>query len=57
LKQRKQYLLKQFEEEPAMKYFIKKEEVGSYIDKEIEELEGLLKNGVNSPVLGGTHKP
>jgi hypothetical protein len=49
LKQRKQELLKRFDEEPAMKYFVKKEEVGMYIDAEVEKLEGLLKNGLNSP--------
>jgi hypothetical protein len=57
LKQRKQELLKRFDEEPAMKYFIKKEEVGMYIDAEVEKLEGLLKNGLNSNNLGGTRKP
>jgi hypothetical protein len=57
LKQRKQELLKRFDEEPAMKYFIKKEEVGMYIDAEVEKLEDLLKNGLNSNNLGGTRKP
>jgi len=57
LKQRKQELLKRFDEEPAMKYFVKKEEVGMYIDAEVEKLEGLLKNGLNSNNLGGTRKP
>ena len=57
LKQRKQELLKRFDEEPAMKYFVKKEEVGMYIDAEVEKLEDLLKNGLNSNNLGGTRKP
>ena len=53
LKQRKQELLKRFEEEPAMRYLIKKEEVGMYIDVEVEKLEGLLKTGLNSHIWGG----
>jgi hypothetical protein len=57
LKQRKQELLKRFDEEPAMKYFVKKEEVGMYIDAEVEKLEGLLKSGLNSHILGGGGKP
>jgi hypothetical protein len=57
LKQRKQELLKRFEEEPAMKYFVTKEDVGKYIDIEIKKLKGLLKNGLNSPVLGREDKP
>jgi hypothetical protein len=57
LKQRKQELLKRFEEEPAMKYFIKKKEVGSYLDKQIEELEGLLKNQQTFQFQGVEGKP
>ena len=57
LKQRKQELLKRFEEEPAMKYFINKEEVGSYLDKQIEELEGLLKNQQTFQFQGVEGKP
>ena len=57
LKQRKQELLKRFEEEPAMKYFVTKKDVGKYIDIEIKKLKGLLKNGLNSPVLGREDKP
>jgi len=57
LKQRKQELLKRFEEEPAMKYFVKKEEVGIWIDSEVERLEGLLLLLPNSHNSGGTRKP
>lgn len=46
LKQRKQRLLEECERDPLIKLFIESQgiEVGSYIDKEIEKLEGLLKN-------------
>jgi len=64
LKQRKIQLLKRFDEEPMMKYFIKKEEVGIAIPPQIEkcletvkECDGLLKMRTNSYNLGGTRKP
>jgi len=57
LKNRKQRLLKQYEEDPLMRLLCEEEKVGSWIDGEIERLQGLLKNEPNSPVLGGTRKP
>jgi len=52
LKQQRQELLKRFEKEQAMKYFIKKEEIDMYIDAEIEKLEALLKTELNFQLLG-----
>jgi len=57
LKQRKIELLKRFDEEPLMRYYITREEVGSWCDKEVARLEGLLKSGLNSYISGGTRKP
>lgn len=50
-KQRKQFLLQRFNEEPAMKYYIDREDVGSHCDKEIARLEGLLENDPKRPKL------
>jgi len=60
LKQHKEHLLERYEEEPMMKYFITKEEIGSAIPAQIEkcleivrECNGLLKMRTNSYNLGG----
>jgi len=53
LKNRKQRLLKQYKEDPLMRLLCEEKKVGSWIDGEIERLQGLLKSGLNSPVLGG----
>ena len=60
LKQHKQRLLKRYEEEPMMKYFISREELGSAIPGQIEKCketvarcEGLLKMLPNAYILGG----
>jgi len=64
LKQHKQRLLKRYEEEPALKYFISREELGSAIPGQIEkcmevvrECEGLLKGGQNCQIWRGHRKP
>ena len=64
LKQRKIQLLKRFDEEPMMKYFIKKEEIGSripgYIEeclKVVKECDGLLKILPKGDILGVGGKP
>ena len=48
LRQRKQDLLKDYDEGPFMQVFVARKEVGPYIDSEIARLEGLLKNRQNS---------
>lgn len=53
LRRRKQFLLQRFDEEPAMKYYIDKKDVGKHCDEEIARLEGLLKNSTNFQLLGG----
>ena len=57
LKQRKQFLLQRFDEEPTMKYYIDKKDVGKHCDEEVARLEGLLQNGMNIPKLGEPDKP
>ena len=57
MKLRKQRLLEQVEREPWIKHLLGNEKPGSYIDQEIERLEGLLKIRLNCPILGGTSKP
>jgi len=57
LKQRKQFLIQRFNEEPAMKYLIDRKDVGKYCDEEIAKLQGLLKSDTNFQVLGVGGKP
>ena len=57
LKQRKQRLLQRIEREPYIKVLLGSEKPGSYIDQQIEKLEGLLKMRQNSSFLGGGGKP
>ena len=59
LKQHKQRLLKRYEEEPDLRLFISREELGSAIPGQIEKCkekiakyEGLLKSGQNCPKIG-----
>jgi hypothetical protein len=55
LKQRKQQILEDVEKDDFLRIFLKSQGVtpGEYIEKEIERLEGLLKDCNKVAVLGG----